>query len=249
MLSAYGNGKLFGEPYGKSPVRVVFLHGWGRRGHDFADAAAQLAQEGIGSVAFDLPGFGSSPLPTVAGGARHYADLLLPALAELGTGPFVFVGHSFGGRIAVVLGARRPELVKSLVLTGVPLLRKQTTSKSPRMYRLLRSLNKSHLVSDATMERARQRYGSTDYKNASGILRDVLVATVNESYEEELAALRAPVVMVWGSNDMDVPVAIAERAGALLASTHSLRVVNGIGHLLPSQAPKELAASISEALK
>jgi pimeloyl-ACP methyl ester carboxylesterase len=99
------------------------------------------------------------------------------------------------------------------------------------------------------VERARQRYGSTDYKNASGILRDVLVATVNESYEEELATLKAPVVMVWGSNDMDVPVTIAERASALLSSTHSLRVVNGIGHLLPSQAPKELAASINEALK
>ncbi len=249
MLSAYGNGKLFGEPYGQSPVRVVFLHGWGRRGHDFADAAAQLALEGIGSVAFDLPGFGSSPLPTVAGGARHYADLLLPALGELGAGPFVFVGHSFGGRIAVVLASRHPELVKSLVLSGVPLLRKQTTSKSPFVYRLLRSLNKSHLVSDATMERARQRYGSTDYKNASGILRDVLVATVNESYEDELATLNAPVVMVWGSNDMDVPVATAQRAASLLAGSHSLRVVNGIGHLLPSQAPKELVVSVKEALQ
>jgi len=249
VLRAYGDGKLFGEPYGESPVRVVFLHGWGRRGQDFADVATQLAQEGIGSMAFDLPGFGSSPVPTVAGGARHYAELLLPALKELGPGPFTFVGHSFGGRMSVAIGASYPELVKSIVLTGAPLIRKQTSKKSPLMFRVLRALHKSHLVSDAQMERARQRYGSTDYKNASGVLRDVLVATVNESYEEELAKISAPVVMVWGSNDMDVPVSIAEAAGQLLNGPHSLRVVNGVGHLLPSQAPKELAASVREALK
>ncbi len=249
MLSAYGNGKLFGEPYGQSPVRVVFLHGWGRQGHDFADAAAQLALEGIGSVAFDLPGFGSSPLPTVAGGARHYADLLLPALSDLGAGPFVLVGHSFGGRISVVLGARHPRLVKSMVLTGVPLIRKQPSSKPPIGYRFIRALHKARFISDGQMEKARQKYGSADYRNSSGILRDILVAAVNESYEEELHQLTSPVFMLWGSNDMDVPVSTAQRASELIKSQHSLRVVNGIAHLLPTQAPKELVSSIREALQ
>ena len=35
----------------------------------------------------------------------------------------VLVGHSFGGRVAVRLAATNPELVRGLVLTGVPLLR------------------------------------------------------------------------------------------------------------------------------
>lgn len=250
VLRAYGDGNLFGEPYGEGPVRVVWLHGWARRGQDFARSATELAREGIGSVALDLPGFGSSPLPTVAGGARTYAALLVPALGELSNEPLVLVGHSFGGRIATVIGATNPELVKAIVLTGAPLVRRGDASqaKSPLGYRMVRALHARHLVNDQRMEAARQRYGSSDYRNATGILRDVLVANVNESYEPELALVRAPVFMLWGANDTEVPLEIAERAGALIESAHHLRVVAGVGHLLPSEAPHELAATVREAL-
>ena len=112
MLRAYGDGNLFGEPYGVGPVRVVWLHGWARRAHDFAAAATRLTEDGASSVALDLPGFGSSPAPAVAGGARHYATLVAPALADLADGPVVLVGHSFGGLVATVIAADHPELVR-----------------------------------------------------------------------------------------------------------------------------------------
>lgn len=248
MLRAYGDGNLFGEPYGEGPVRVVWLHGWARRGGDFAACGAILAERGVASVAFDLPGFGSSPLPTVAGGARLYATLLAGALAELAEEPLILVGHSFGGRIATVLGATHPELVAGIVLTGAPILRSRAATKSPLRYRLIRSLHRNGLVSDERMEAARQRFGSTDYRNSSGVLRQVLVATVNESLEAELAQIKAPVAMVWGELDAEVPVTIARRAQAFISSTHSLRVVNGAGHLLPIEAPQELVAEVEKFL-
>ena len=62
------------------------------------------------------------------------------------------------------------------------------------------------LVSDATMEAARQRYGSADYKAAQGIMRQVLVRSVNETYEAQLDAVRCPVHMIWGANDTAAPV-------------------------------------------
>jgi len=34
------------------------------------------------------------------------------------------------------------------------------------------------------LEAARQKYGSRDYRDATGVMRDVLVASVNESYEK-----------------------------------------------------------------
>jgi len=111
VLRAYGDGNLFGELYGEGPIRVVWLHGWARRGEDFSASAAQLASEGVGSVAFDLPGFGSSPLPTVAGGARTYADLLIRALREISDEPLTLVGHSFGGRIAQQRSGKRDRIV------------------------------------------------------------------------------------------------------------------------------------------
>ncbi len=248
MLRAYGDGNLFGEPFGEGSVRVVWLHGWGRRAQDFAAVANALARDGVASVALDLPGFGSSPAPTVAGGARHYAEMLAPVLRGLGDEPLVLVGHSFGGRIATVLASREPALVRALVLTGVPLLRRSSVSAPPLTFRLARWLHHRGVVSDAAMESARRRHGSSDYALARGVMRDVLVATVNESYEEELMGIVAPVAMIWGALDSETPLATATKAVTLLRGQHSLRVLENVGHFLPIDAPEELAISVREAL-
>ena len=248
MLRAYGDGNLFGEPYGQGPVQVVWLHGWQRTGRDFEASARMLADQGVASVALDLPGFGSSPAPSVAGGAHYYAELVEPVVSTIGDGPVLLVGHSFGGRVATVLAARRPDLVRGLVLTGVPLLRRSATTKSPLSYRAARWLHHRGLISDERIEAARQRHGSSDYRNAKGVLRDVLVISVNESYADELTRLTSPVTMLWGANDFEVPVAIAEEASALLSAPHSLRTLAGVGHMVPTDAPDELLRSVAEAL-
>jgi pimeloyl-ACP methyl ester carboxylesterase len=241
VLRAYGDGNLFGEPYGVGPVKVVWLHGWARSGRDFARSAEILAESGIASVAMDMPGFGASPDPTVVGGARHYAELLLPALKDLGDAPLVLVGHSFGGRVAAALAANHPEVVRALVLTGVPLLRTSSPRKASPSYRLIRWLHGRGFISERRMEAARQRYGSTDYRNASGIMRDVLVVTVNESYEDELTRIASPVTLVWGESDQEVSLEVAKRAQAMLTTTHSLLVLSGVGHMVPISAPEDLA--------
>ena len=241
VLQAYGDGSVFGERYGEGPVRVIWLHGWARRGEDFAAAAKELARGGVASVALDLPGFGSSPAPSRAGGARLYAELVLPAIRDIGEGPFVVVGHSFGGTVACVLGATHPELVRAIVLSGAPVLRTPSSSSSPVAYRLTRWLHRRGLVSDARVEAARQKYGSSDYRRASGVMRDVLVASVNESYEEELALLDVPVTLLWGEEDREVPVEVARRASARLSTTHTLESLAGVGHLVPTESPHELA--------
>jgi pimeloyl-ACP methyl ester carboxylesterase len=248
VLRAYGDGKIFGEPYGEEPFQVVWLHGWGRRGADFAHCATLLAQSGVGSVALDLPGFGSSPSPTVAGGARAYAQALAPVVAQIATQPVVVVGHSFGGSVATVLSANNPELVRALVLTGVPRLVPSPPSTPALAFRVLRFLRAKGLVNEARMERARQRYGSPDYRASSGVMREVLVASLGENYQAELEQIRAPIYMVWGGRDTDVPVQRAIDAQGVVTSSSSLEVLDTIGHLVPTDAPEALVGVVREAL-
>lgn len=247
MLRAYGEGKIFGETYGDGPVRVLWLHGWARTGADFASSASQLAREGIGSLALDLPGFGASPLPAAAGGAAMYAGLLAPVLSELAAGPLVLVGHSNGGRVATVLAATHPHDVQGLVLCGAPLVRVNAPRRAPRAYRVVRAMHRRGLISEARMEDARQKYGSRDYRNATGLLREILVASVNESFETELAMVQAPVTLVWGENDHDVPPDVARRIEQLLVRSPEVRleVLADAGHLVPSERP----AALSEAVR
>ncbi|MBW4030318.1 MAG: alpha/beta hydrolase [Acidobacteria bacterium] len=246
MLRAYGEGNIFGEAYGEGPVRVLWLHGWTRSGADFAASATELAGAGIASVALDLPGFGASPLPAVAGGSAMYARLLAPVLSDLGSAPLVLVGHSNGGRVATVLAAAHPQRVQALVLTGAPLVHVSAPVRPPAAYRLVRAMHRRGLVSDARMEAARQKYGSRDYRNASGMLREILVASVNESFESELALVSAPVALVWGENDLVVPLEVARRIKELLVASPDVRldVLADTGHLVPLERPAALSAHV-----
>jgi pimeloyl-ACP methyl ester carboxylesterase len=229
---------------------VVWLHGWARQSGDFTAAARLLADRGIASVAIDLPGFGSSPVPLHAGGARYYAELVEPTLREIAQVPLVLVGHSFGGRIAVVVASQHPDIVSELVLTGVPqLVRLGASKRAPVAYRAIRWLARHRLLSDSRLEASRQKYGSTDYRNAQGVIRDVLVATVQETYESELSTLTMPVAFVWGEGDREVPVETATRAAVLVRGPTTLEVVTGVGHLLPLEAPGVLAGAAEKALR
>jgi pimeloyl-ACP methyl ester carboxylesterase len=246
VLRAYGEGNIFGEVYGDGPVQVVWLHGWARTSADFTAAASLLARDGIASVALDLPGFGASPLPSSAGGSALYARLLEPVLSQLGAGPMVLVGHSNGGRVATALTLAHPERVKALVLSGAPLVRLVVARRSPRAYRLVRELHRRGLIGEARMEAARQKYGSSDYRNATGLLREILVASVNESFEVQLDQVVAPVSLVWGANDRDVPLEVAQRISALLVHSTDveLDVLAETGHLVPTERPAQLSAHV-----
>ena len=240
-LRSFADGAFFAEVYGSGSPTVLALHGWGRRGNDFAKAL-----EGHSGIAPDLPGFGASPVPDEVIGADAYADIVAHALDSFDRPP-VLVGHSFGGRVAVCLAAKHPEKVGDLVLTGVPLIRLETGRRPAVGYRFARWLNTIGVISDERMEREKKKRGSADYRAADGVMRDILVTVVNESYEGQLGRIGGRVHLLWGADDREVPVSVAEAASALLADS-KLEILPDVGHFLPLEAPEDLRRAIAEAL-
>lgn len=244
-LRVFGGGALFGEVYGRGGARALALHGWGRDRHDF-----DRVLEGMDAISLDLPGFGASPPPDRVMGAAGYAQAVGAVLDEL-AGPTVVVGHSFGGRVATVLAAARPDRVAGLVLTGAPLLfpspEDGRRSRVSFVYRLARWAHRRGLISGERMEAERRRRGSADYRAARGVMREVLVTVINESYEEELAGLSCPVRLLWGADDREVPVSVARRVVTLCPDAR-LEIVEGAGHNLPRAAPDRLRRAVEEAL-
>jgi pimeloyl-ACP methyl ester carboxylesterase len=245
-LRALADGALFAETFGDAPPRILALHGWGRRGSDFGPSLA-----GFDALALDLPGFGASPPPSQPIGAEGYADLISPIL-DMFEEPPVVVGHSFGGRVAVCLAAANPGRVGPLVLTGSPLLRVTPARRPPTAYRLIRFLNRVGVVSDDRMEQIRRRRGSTDYRAASGVMRDILVKLINEGYEPQLRQIRSRVVLLWGEDDREVPVEVAEMALRVMRQSGAaaeLEILPGVGHLVPVQAPEAMRRVIEGVLR
>jgi len=247
MLRAFAEGRLFGSVNGPEPPRVLALHGWARTHRDFDAVIAPEGRSPLPCLALDLPGFGASPAPADAWGAADYARAVGAVLDDM-QGPVVLLGHSFGGRVAVHLANQRSESIGALVLTGVPLLpavgRRARTAPA---YKLVRRLHRLKLVSDSAMEAARQRHGSADYRAAQGVMRQVLVRSVSESYGEQLSAVQCPVHLVWGADDTAAPLEMAERAMALVAQG-DLSVFPGVGHLTPLLIPAALHSAVTSCL-
>jgi len=104
----------WGDP---SAPRVVCLHGVTGHGR----GARRLAEGWLADyhvLAPDLLGHGSSPYEPPWSIAEHL-ELLVRCV---GTQPAVWIGHSFGGRLALELAARRAGLVERLVLLDPALL-------------------------------------------------------------------------------------------------------------------------------
>ena len=127
-------------------------------------------------------------------------------------------GHSFGGRVAVCLAATSPDAVgcagphrrpaRPLGDAGVAALAPLPGDPARRQAR--------RWCPDARLEAARRRYGSSDYRAATGIVRDVLVATVaRELRGRARRAAVCPIALVWGSRGHDRAARRrARRAGA-----------------------------------
>ncbi len=243
-LRSYLDGRVFGElARGPGPL-IVGLHGWGRDRHDLQSVLSTYPH-----LLVDLPGFGLSPPPAKAWGAADYASCIAAALDEHGpAGPVVVVGHSFGGRVAVCMAASRPDLVRGMVLCGVPLLRLSKAPKPPVTYRLGRKAHQVGLLSDRHFDAMRRERASDDYNAASGVMRKVLVRVVNESYDAQLRAVTCPAALLWGSADEVVPPSTIEKARGLLAAPVVTEIVEGAGHDVHLQAPGRLRAMIEEVL-
>ncbi len=231
---------LLAERTGGPTSEVLALHGWARSGADFAPVVA-----GTDALAVHLPGFGITPEPPEAWGTVEYADHLARALA--GTGPYTVVGHSFGGRVAVRLAVRHPELVRSLVLTGAPLVRATAPPRPALRVRLAKRLAAWHLIPASVVDRARRNAGSEDYRAAQGRMREIFVRVVNEDYREDLARIAVPTTLVWGELDDAAPLAGARLAHDRVPGAR-LDVVPGGGHLLTGPVAERVAAMLAEHL-
>lgn len=96
---------------------LVFLHGIGGRASGWAPIQQACAQAGHASLAWDMPGYGESPMVD-----PYDFDGLADALAALmdarGLPQAVLVGHSLGGMVALQMWARHPQRVAGLVLAA-----------------------------------------------------------------------------------------------------------------------------------
>src|SRR5690242_12906249 len=99
---------------------LVILHGWGLSAERFGPLMEELKKQHMRVYAPDFPGFGKAEMPDKPWHLADYVGFLHDYLRRQKLGKVVFIGHSFGGRVALRYQAVYPEEVAALVLTGAP---------------------------------------------------------------------------------------------------------------------------------
>ncbi len=219
-----------------SGTPVLFLHGWGSSMDAFRAAFDSLS-ESHEVMALDLPGFGGSDSPHTPWSVDDYTNLVIEFIKVMGVSRLSCIGHSFGGRVIIKLANRRDVdfTLNKLVLVdsaGIKPAKTLRTRIRQRTYKLLRgflSLKPMVRLFPNALDKLRGHFGSSDYKNASPILRQTLVNVVNEDLTGLLPTIDRPTLLVWGDADTATPISDAHLMEKLIPDA-GLVTIKGAGH-------------------
>ena len=108
--------RLASRTVGEAGPDVVFVHGLFGQGKNWTSIARGLADDHRVTL-LDLPNHGHSPW-TDRVDYLDMAESVATEIEHLGP-PVTLVGHSMGGKVAMQLALRRPELLRALVVVDV----------------------------------------------------------------------------------------------------------------------------------
>ncbi|MDD4520312.1 MAG: alpha/beta hydrolase [Alphaproteobacteria bacterium] len=199
----------------KTTKRLVFLHGWGVSS-DTLLPLASLFQDEAEVLLLDLPGFGKTPAPLKVYGTEDYAKEVADFIKTLPPKDTFVLGHSFGGRVCIQLGALFPDLIKGLVLiagAGLPYdytigfrIKAFLIKTLSKIYKKIPFLPPLHL-------------GSADYQAAKGIMRSIFVKTIKEDLSSKAKQVTLNTLLIYGKEDTATPASFGQRYHHLIPSS------------------------------
>ncbi len=183
----------------KSDENLIYLHGWGQNIEMMMPIAKPYIKK-KNVLIIDLPGFGQSDEPKDVWSIFDYAEMVNELAKELKMNNPIIIGHSFGGKITLAYATKYK--TKKIVLLASPY--RISKNKPTLKQKMLKGLKKVPVLKK--LEPIAKKYiGSTDYRNASEMMRKVLVNHLNLDLTKDLSNIKCPTLLIWGTNDTAVP--------------------------------------------
>ncbi|WP_410662233.1 alpha/beta fold hydrolase [Amycolatopsis sp. lyj-84] len=202
----------------RTGVPVVLLHALGSKSGTWDDFASRLGRR---VLAVDLPGHGDSPWAE-----KYSLEAMADDVADLLGDQADLVGHSMGGRVAVLLAQRLPGRVRRLVVEDAPPPPASVKEPLPPTPEPPEPLPFDWRLIDPIMAGLR---------------------TPDPGWWERLAAITAPTLLVSGGPSSHVTRESLERMNGLIADCR-LVTIEDAGHRVHGSKPEEFAAVVGDFL-
>jgi haloalkane dehalogenase len=250
------------EAGGRLPA--LCIHGWPQSSYMWRHLLPELASSGRRAVAPDLPGFGDSPLDGPGTFERH-VEAVEQFRRQVGLDRVVLAVHDTGGLIGLRWACDHPDAVGGLVITNTGFFPDHewteiaTTMRTPiQGEALVDSTSREAFAtllgeaSDSFDEPALDEYWklfSTE-EGRRGMLELYRSFDTNElePYQERLAALRVPALILWGEGDRYIPVDYAIRFAEQLPDS-KLVLLEGVRHFLFEDEPERCNREVLDFLE
>lgn len=236
----------------------MFLHGLGGTRTAW-DPQLRALTGRFRCIAWDMPGYGASAslaeltFPAIADSLAGLLDTLEVETADL-------VGLSFGGMHALHTAIRHPARVRRLVLADTsPAFGLDGTTpqewQASRLAPLERGLDPADFaggVLDAISARRlapelRSGLVASFGRISAGGFRAAVACLPSHDVRHDLGSIGCPALIIVGEADRETPVAYAEALAAGLPNA-TLEVLEGVGHLSPSEAPERFNQLVGDFL-
>ena len=229
---------------------VLFVHGAGGTHEQWRFQLRHLAPR-WNALAVDLPGHGESQgdgYPTVP----EYRDVVRDLLDALGLHRAVLVGHSMGGAIAQSLALADPDRLAALVLVGTgarlrvhpdifAVIRRGDMEEAGR---LISGWSYAETALPATVAQGAEAFA----RNRPGVLERDFRACDAFDLLQEIAAIRAPTLVICGEEVRLTPVKYARFLHQQIPGA-VLTIITGAGHMVMLEKPAEFTRALKSFLE
>lgn len=232
---------------------VMFVHGMPSSSRMWTRLIESLdRQDEI--VAVDLPGFRDSAPHGWVASKENYVSWLIDQIERLArrSGPIHLVGHDWGCLLTLRAASLRPELLKTVTAGNAPIdehyplhgmwvkwnqmgegerfMDEVLTPEAAEQMMIANHFPPEHAKDTIWKTRAGRQITLDLYRSAVGIGRE---------WGPDLARIVIPSLLIWGLNDMLVPVEIGRRMAARMGAEVATL---DAGHFWPYERPEEAAA-------
>jgi pimeloyl-ACP methyl ester carboxylesterase len=220
-------------------------------------------------VAPDLPGFGESEMPREDISITGYARTVEAICEQLGISDPTVIGNSMGGFVGAELALSQPTAVSKLVLVSAAGLsteyrRAQPLLVAARLWTFVSARTTAR--ADAVVRRPRLRrlalQGVVRYPEKLSVpltwelvqgaskpgFTQALKANLEYSFRDRLPQIHVPTLIVWGRNDIIVPVGDAARYERLIGPNAHKVIFEDTGHVPMLERPRRFNALLDEFL-
>ncbi|MFA6195027.1 MAG: alpha/beta hydrolase [Sulfurimonas sp.] len=198
------------NPHAK--VDLIILHGWGSNKNLMKQVFSPY-MDSFRHIYIDLPGFGNSTCNTALKTA-DYARIVELLMVHLNASKDIILGHSFGGKVALLLEPRVLVLVAS---AGIYVKKSLKVQAKIALFKLLK------LSGFTTL---RNFFVAEDAKSLSEPMYQTFKNVVNEDFRDVFASFEGKALLCWGKSDTATPLSSAKKINKLIKDS-SLEVYEG----------------------